>query len=120
MRCQLVREYHFEAAHRLPRVPPDHQCSRLHGHSYRIEITLAGEIDPDMGWLVDFSEVDVHVDPIIARLDHQLLNEIEGLSNPTSEILAVWLWNQLKGSLPLMTAISVSETATARCVYRGE
>jgi 6-pyruvoyltetrahydropterin/6-carboxytetrahydropterin synthase len=120
MRCQLSRDYHFEAAHRLPRVPATHKCSRVHGHSYHVTITLTGPIDPDMGWLVDFADIDRVVDPVIARIDHQLLNEVPGLENPTSELLAVWLWRTIQPGLPGLTEILVAETPTSRCVYRGD
>lgn len=120
MHCQLVRDYRFEAAHRLPRVPPTHKCSRIHGHSYQITVTIAGEIAPDMGWLMDFAAIDEHVQPLVKRLDHQLLNDIPGLENPTSELLAAWLWNELKPRLHLLVELAVCETPTSRCVYRGE
>jgi 6-pyruvoyltetrahydropterin/6-carboxytetrahydropterin synthase len=119
MRCELVREYDFEAAHRLPNVPDSHKCARMHGHSYRVTIRVEGEIDPDLGWLVDFGAVDEHVRPLVAQLDHRTLNEIQGLENPTSELLAVWLWQRLHPQLPILTAVEVSETPTSRCIYRG-
>lgn len=120
MRCQLQREYRFEAAHQLPRVPPEHQCRRIHGHSYRVSVTIEGQIDPDMGWLMDFAEIDAHITPVIRQLDHRLLNELEGLENPTCEILAVWMWSRIKPGLGLLTELAVSETPSSRCVYRGE
>lgn len=120
MRCRLVRDYRFQAAHRLPRVPPEHKCSRVHGHSYHVSITLEGEIDPEMGWLMDFAEIDEHVDPVIGALDHRFLNELEGLSNPTCEVLVGWLWQRLAPELSMLVEISVSETESSRCVYRGE
>jgi len=120
MRCQLSRDYHFEAAHRLPRVPATHKCSRVHGHSYHVTLTLSGSIDSDMGWLIDFSDIDRVVDPVIARIDHTLLNEIPGLENPTSELLAVWLWREIQPRLPGLTEIMLAETPTSRCVYRGD
>lgn len=120
MRCQLVRDYRFEAAHRLPCVPATHKCSRVHGHSYQISITVEGEVDAESGWLVDFAAIDDRVRPVIDRLDHQFLNEIPGLSNPTCELLAQWMWNRLKPELPLLCELSVSETPTSRCIYRGE
>lgn len=120
MRCQLSRDFHFEAAHRLPRVPATHKCSRVHGHSYHVTITLSGSIDSDMGWLVDFSDIDRVIDPVIARLDHTLLNEIPGLENPTSELLAVWLWREIQPRLAGLTEVMVAETPTSRCVYRGD
>lgn len=119
MRCELVREYDFEAAHRLPNVPESHKCARMHGHSYRITIRVEGEVDDRLGWVTDFGAVDEHVRPLIAQLDHRVLNEIQGLENPTSELLAVWLWQRLEPQLPVLTAVEVSETPTSRCIYRG-
>jgi 6-pyruvoyltetrahydropterin/6-carboxytetrahydropterin synthase len=118
MRTRLERLYRFEAAHFLPKVPAGHKCARMHGHSYEIEIAIEGEIEPERGWLMDFASIDEHVIPIIKQLDHQVLNEIDGLSNPTSELLAVWLWTKLAHVLPLSEVI-VSETESSRCVYRG-
>lgn len=120
MRCQLVRDYDFEAAHSLPRVPEGHKCARVHGHSYRVSVVIEGEIDPEMGWLMDFADIDGHVDAVIAELDHRYLNELEGLSNPTSEVLAGWMWQRIKPGLAMMVELTVSETPTSRCVYRGQ
>ena len=121
MRVELAREYRFEAAHRLPRVAPDHPCARMHGHSFRIEVMLAGEVDEARGWLVDFDEISRAVEPLLAgELDHRCLNDVPGLENPTSEVLCGWLWRRLAGRLPGLGAITVHETCTARCTYRGE
>ncbi len=120
MRIELTREFTFEAAHRLPMVPPDHKCARMHGHSFRVEVALNGEIDPVMGWLVDFADVTAAVEPLLkSRLDHRTLNDVPGLENPTSERLCVWLWQELTPILPNVVAITVAETCTARCTYRG-
>jgi 6-pyruvoyltetrahydropterin/6-carboxytetrahydropterin synthase len=118
MRSRLERTYRFEAAHFLPKVPPGHKCARMHGHSYLIEIAIEGEVDPEGGWVMDFAEIDEHVSPLVKLVDHQVLNEIEGLGNPTSELLAVWLWKRL-AALPGLVEVVVSETPTSRCVYRG-
>ncbi len=120
MRCRLKRDYHFEAAHRLPNVPAGHKCFQLHGHSYSVAIFIEGEIDPTLGWLMDFAEIDQIVDPVIKIVDHHYLNEIEGLENSTSEILAGWMWNKIKANLPMMVELWVSETADSVCIYRGE
>ena len=119
MHVELHREYRFEAAHRLPRLPATHKCYRLHGHSFRFEVQLEGEVDPHTGFLIDFGDVDVLVAPVVERLDHYFLNEIEGLENPTSEVLAAWLWARLRPALPLLRAVTVAETCDARCTYRG-
>ena len=118
MRMRLERCYRFEAAHFLPKVPPGHKCARMHGHSYAIDVTIEGEVDPELGWVVDFAAIDEHAMPLVRMLDHQVLNEIEGLANPTSELLAAWWWQRLSKLLPL-AEISVSETPSSRCVYRG-
>ena len=116
---RLERSYRFEAAHFLPRVPPGHKCARMHGHSYRIDVAIEGEIDSDRGWVMDFAEIDDQVAPLVRMLDHQVLNEVEGLSNPTSELLTSWFWHRLVGALPGLSEVAVSETPTSRCVYRG-
>ena len=120
MRVELVKRFRFESAHRLPMVPADHKCFRVHGHSFRVDVAIAGEIDPAMGWLVDFGEIAARVEPVLRQeLDHRLLNDVPGLENPTSEMLSVWLWNRLLPLVPHLDAITVHETCTARCTYRG-
>ena len=116
---EIFREFTFEAAHRLPHVPDGHKCARLHGHSYRLEVHIRGDVDPTMGWIMDFGDLKAAVNPVIADLDHYYLNEIPGLENPTSENLARWAWERLIMTLPL-SAIIVRETCTSGCTYRGE
>jgi 6-pyruvoyltetrahydropterin/6-carboxytetrahydropterin synthase len=120
MKVELNKEFRFEAAHQLPATAPTHKCHTLHGHSYRVELTLAGEVDPDTGWLIDFGRIDELVAPLLRRLDHRTLNDVPGLTNPTSENLAVWIWQELRTQLPALTAVTVWETVDARCTYRGE
>ena len=119
MTVELRREFRFEAAHRLPLVPAGHKCARLHGHSFRVEIVLAGPVDPATGWLVDFAAVDQAFAPLLAMLDHHCLNDISGLDNPTSENLAGWLWARLRPHLPMLSAVTVHETHDASCTFRG-
>ncbi len=116
---RLVRTFSFEAAHRLPEAAPGHKCGRLHGHSFQVELTCEGEIDSKMGWLIDFAEIKKAVEPFIEELDHHYLNEIEGLENPTAENIARWIWSRVKPHLTLLSQVSVAETCTARCEYRG-
>ena len=107
MRVELTKDFTFESAHRLPMVPSDHKCFRMHGHSYRIEVSVAGEVDPKLGWLVDFGEIAARVEPVLkAELDHRVLNDVPGLENPTSEILAAWLWKRLSPLVPQLAAIT--------------
>lgn len=117
--AEIFWEFTFEAAHRLPNVPSDHKCSRLHGHSYRAQVFVTGPVDPQAGWVIDFGHIKDACKPVIARLDHYYLNEVPGLENPTSEHLASWIWRELTASLPMMSAVRVSETCTSGCVYRG-
>jgi 6-pyruvoyltetrahydropterin/6-carboxytetrahydropterin synthase len=119
MNVRLSKQFHFEAAHDLPTFPADHKCRRLHGHSFRFDVVVEGEIDPKKGYLIDYGDIKAAVDPIVHRLDHYYLNEIEGLENPTAENLARWIWVKLKPSLPQLTAIVVHETCTSSCEYRG-
>ncbi len=118
---ELFKEFTFEAAHRLPGVPPDHKCARLHGHSYAVRIHVSGEVDPTSGMVMDFADIKAAVKPlVIDRLDHYYLNEIDGLENPTSENVARWIWHGLVGELPQLCAVEVRETCTSGVIYRGE
>ncbi|QMV14578.1 6-carboxytetrahydropterin synthase QueD [Vibrio spartinae] len=116
----IYKEFTFEAAHHLPYVPEGHKCGRLHGHSFLVRVSVEGEVDPQTGWVIDFADIKAAFKPIYQRLDHYYLNEIEGLENPTSEVLARWIWHELKPTLPLLSQLEVKETCTAGCVYRGE
>ena len=119
MNVRLVKEYRFEAAHRLPRVPEGHKCARLHGHSFKIELAVSGRVDDATGWFIDFGKLDELWAPIYELLDHRYLNEVDGLDNPTSENLARWLWQRLKPALPELGRVTVYETCDARCEYEG-
>jgi 6-pyruvoyltetrahydropterin/6-carboxytetrahydropterin synthase len=120
VKVRLVRNLGFEAAHRLPKVPVGHKCARLHGHSFKIDLTVEGETNPDTGWFIDYSDIDDLWHPLFNQLDHNYLNEVPGLENPTSEVLAHWLWQKLKPVLPSLTMVTVHETCDARCEYWGE
>lgn len=116
---ELRKTFQFEAAHLLPLLPKSHKCRRLHGHSFKVDIVVAGECDPKLGWLMDYAEITRAFKPVWKKLDHHYLNEIQGLENPTSECVAVWIWKRLKRKLPLLTEVVVAETCNAQCVYRG-
>ncbi len=115
---ELSKEFRFESAHRLPYVPEGHKCGRLHGHSYRITIHVDGDVDAAAGWVVDYADIKTAMKPLIDQLDHNFLNELPGLENPTSEVLAHWVWDRLRPGLPLLSAITVHETCTSACVLR--
>ena len=117
---EIFKEFTFESAHRLPYVPEGHKCGRLHGHSFKVAIHLSGDIDPATGWIRDFSEIKAIFKPLYELLDHNYLNDIPGLENPTSEVLAKWIWQQLKPLLPELSAIRIHETCTSGCTYYGD
>lgn len=119
VKVRLVRKYGFESAHRLPLVPEGHKCSRLHGHSFRIEISVEGAVDERLGWFVDYADIDAACRPLIDALDHRYLNEIPGLENPTSEHLAKYIWDRLCASLSGLVRVTVMETCESRCEYEG-
>ena len=120
MRVRLTKTFHFEAAHDLPTFPAGHKCRRLHGHSFRFDVVVEGEVDEAKGYLIDYGDIRQAADPVVRQLDHYYLNEIQGLTNPTSEVLARWLWLRLKPLLPQLSQITVYETCTSACEYRGE
>ena len=117
---ELTKEFHFEAAHSLPNVPPGHKCGRLHGHSFRVEVMIRGPVNPRTGWLMDFGDLKAQFKPLEDQLDHRHLNDIPGLENSTSEHIARWIWLRLKPTVPELAQITVHETCTSKCVYRGE
>ena len=119
MTTTLFKDFQFEAAHHLPHVPAGHKCGRLHGHSFTVRLEITGEVDPHTGWVMDFADLKAAFNPTLDRLDHYNLNDIPGLENPTSEVLAEWIWNEMKPTLPLLSAVRVKETCTAGCVYKG-
>lgn len=117
---EIYKEFHFEAAHRLPRVPEGHKCARLHGHSFHVRIALEGEVGASSGWVMDFAELKSAFAPLHDQLDHNYLNDIPGLENPTSENIARWIWQRLADQLPELSSIEIRETCTSGCVYRGD
>jgi len=119
MHARLCKSFTFESAHWLPTFPEGHKCRRLHGHSFEVEVWVAGDVDPGLGYLVDYGEIKAAIAPVEQELDHRLLNDIDGLENPTSELIARWIWERLHPALPLLSEIVVRETCTARCAYRG-
>jgi 6-pyruvoyltetrahydropterin/6-carboxytetrahydropterin synthase len=116
---EIRKSFTIEAAHRLPNLPPTHRCARLHGHSFNIEIAVGGPMDPDKGWIMDYGDIKRAFEPLHGQLDHNYLNDIAGLENPTSEHLALWIWERLRPELHNLTAVIVHETCTTTCEYRG-
>ena len=117
---EIFKSFQFEAAHQLPNLPSEHKCARLHGHSFRFDVHVGGPVDAVTGWVMDFAEIKRRVKPMLAKLDHHYLNDLEGLENPTSENIARWIWNGLKDEFDGLRKVTVFETCTSGCVYVGE
>ena len=116
---EIFREFTFDAAHRLNHLPEGHKCARLHGHTYRLKVFVNGPVDPVLGWVVDFAEVKRLTNAVLAPLDHHLLNDVPGLEQPTTERIAVWLWDHLKPKLPQLSKLELWENANSGCTYTG-
>jgi 6-pyruvoyltetrahydropterin/6-carboxytetrahydropterin synthase len=117
---EMYKEFTFDSAHLLPEVPADHKCARLHGHTFTVTVTVSGPVDARAGWVMDFGELKEIVAPVIDELDHQYLNDLPGLANPTAEHIAHWIWVRVAPSVPGLSSIAVRETCTAGVVYRGD
>ena len=117
---EIYKEFIFESAHLLPNMPDGHKCGRLHGHSFKASIYVSDTPGEVSGWIMDYGDLKRIFQPIYEELDHNYLNDIEGLENPTSEVLAQWIWRRLKPDLPQLSAVLINETCTSGCLYRGE
>ena len=117
---EIYKKFSFDSAHYLPNLPDGHKCKRMHGHTFYVTVFVKGTVEPEIGWIKDFFEIKQIFQPILDQLDHRLLNEIDGLENPTSEHLVKWIWVRLKKVLPELSKIEVSETCTTGCLYEGE
>ncbi len=120
MKIELRKSFRFEAAHQLPNAPEGHRCRQLHGHSYLVEIVVEGEVDNHAKWVVDYGDILKACAPVKARLDHKVINEIPGLEAGTAEMLAVFIWEEVKDLLPDLKAVTVKETDSSSCTYRGD
>ena len=116
---KISQAFRFEAARLLPNVAEGHRCRRLHGHSYRVELRLEGPVDPVTGFVADFFAIEAACKPLLERLDHRYLNDIEGLENPTAENIAVWIWRRTKTALPQLACVVVFETQHCFAEYDG-
>lgn len=117
-RVRICKRFDFDAAHSLPNVHEGHKCGRLHGHTYVVELHLVGEFDPRLGWFIDYADIASAWAPIYQRVDHRHLNEIEGLENPTTENLCVWLERRLRRQTPIgrfLERVRVYESSTTWC-----
>ena len=117
---EIYKEFCFDSAHFLPNVPPGHKCREMHGHTYKLKVFIQGELDPILGWIMDFKDLKDALMPVIDQLDHKLINNIKGLENPTAENITIWIWKQIQPSLPLLSRIELYETPTTGVIYSGQ
>ena len=118
---EIFKEFTFEAAHHLAvNVAGDHRYSRLHGHSFQVQIILRGEADEKKNWVCDFHEIEQQITQLRTELDHQYLNEIAGLEVPTLENISRWIWYRLYSHLPYLSRIVVRRGSCGEgCVFYG-
>ncbi len=116
----IEKEFTFDSAHFLPNLTPGHKCIRLHGHTYRVFISVEGPLTELEQWVMDFGDLKRAAKPLIDSLDHQLLNAIPGLENPTAEVIAKYIYDKLLHKIPLLHSVRVDETPTSRAIYSGD
>ncbi|MEM7398702.1 MAG: 6-carboxytetrahydropterin synthase [Pseudomonadota bacterium] len=117
---RIYKEFTFEAAHFLPSAPPGHPNARVHGHSFRARITVDGQPDEDTGIIIHFGELEAAIRDARDALDHRMLNDVDGLSAPTLERIAMWLWDRLHNRLPGLVEIVVArDSCNEGCIYHG-
>ena len=109
---RIYKDFTFEAAHWLPEVPDGHKCKRLHGHSYKVRITVSGPVGDKTGWVDDFGVIKDAFSPLLESLDHVCLNDV--IYNPTSEKIAEWIAVHI--ALPNLYSIEVKETCSSGCI----
>ena len=119
MNFELKQHFQIESARYLPNLDKNHPCSNMHGHSFKIILSLIGPVDPKIGWVMDYHEITKVMNPILNLLDHKVLNTVPGLENPTSELLAKWLFEKVKVQIPQLKSVNISETPNTECVYSG-
>ena len=117
MKFELKQQFRIESARHLPKLPEGHPCRRTHGHSFLITLKLIGPLDPQIGWVCDYHQIEQSMKPLLSQLDHRLLNEVPGLENPTSELLAKWIFDHARGAISELTQVSISETPNTECSY---
>jgi len=116
---ELFLKFSINAARRLPKLPQDHICSRLHGHTFDVELHVDGPVDPVTGWVIDFADLDPAVNRVKEALDHRYLNDVTGLDNPTSENIAIWIWRCVETEVDGLSKVVVMEGHDFGCIYRG-
>jgi 6-pyruvoyltetrahydropterin/6-carboxytetrahydropterin synthase len=117
--AHVWRRYHFQAAHQLPNVPVGHKCGNMHGHGFAVVLQASHHVgDGDLS--IDYGLLDTQWQPVFEQVEHTCLNLLQGLENPTSELLSQWIWNQIKPKFKQLSAVTVYETASCGASFNGE
>ncbi|OFZ29270.1 MAG: 6-carboxytetrahydropterin synthase QueD [Bdellovibrionales bacterium RIFCSPHIGHO2_01_FULL_40_29] len=117
MNFELKQHFQIESARFLPNLPAEHPCSRMHGHSFKIILTLQSSLDSKLGWVMDYHEISEVMKPLLAQLDHRILNDVSGLENPTSELLAKWIFEKAQLKISILKSVTIMETPATECRY---
>lgn len=120
MATTLYREFTIEAGRYLPAISADHPCARMHGHTFVVQVHVMGPVQKDTGWIMDFAELDDKIQTIREELDHKVLNDVIGLENPTTELMARWIWDRLARDLSGLSKVVIQENPQSGCIYTGE
>ena len=115
----VYREYYINSARFLPRLPKEHICSNLHGHTYYIKVSIRGPINQETGFVIDAFDIDRYFNEVHKKIDHKLLNEIKGLENPTSENICVYVWDNLIKNIPNLYSVEIKENDITGFIYKG-
>lgn len=113
----VTKQFTFHAAHYIPDHP---HCGKMHGHTYKVEVSIKGSLDNATGMVIDFSHIKTIVQPLINKLDHNLINKT--IQIPTAENIAVWFWKHIKKNLHsfyTLSEVKIFETETCWVAYRG-
>ena len=116
----VYKKFNIESARSIPNLPKTHPCHHIHGHSFKIIISVKGPINKQNGFVTDFQDIDDAFSSFKKELDHSYLNDIEGLQNPTSENICIWIWDKIQSSLPNIYKIEIKETDSTGCIYKGK
>ena len=116
----VYKKFNIESARSIPNLPKTHPCHHIHGHSFKIIISVKGPVNKQNGFVTDFQDIDDAFNSFKKELDHSYLNNIEGLQNPTSENICIWIWDKIQSSLPNIYKIEIKETDSTGCIYEGK
>lgn len=121
MNFRLKHQFRLESARFLPKLPQGHPCRQVHGHSFLVTLHLKSQdLHPELEWMIDFNDLKKLADPLMKSLDHKLLNEVPGLTNPTSENLAEFIFKKLKPTVAFLERVSIQETPETECSYGAD